>query len=216
MSEQTIDKPTILVIEDSEAFSLIITRQLKNKYNYKVASSGADGLTKAKTLKPDLILLDIEMPGYNGIDVLREIKRLRIPTRVIMLTIRGEPETIVECMRLGASNYITKKSLTDTDNPDLLIHRIEWALAADSTLKLRVELEELQLKYQDSQQAKAKFEQETERLRQENSQMQRIVQLQEQLNEHAHRLHLLKLQQARQGINTSPEVITEIENIEKV
>ena len=75
------------------------------------ARNGTDGLLKIKTLKPDVISLDIEMPVMDGITTLKEIMR-DIPTPVVMLsgTNRSGVELVMECMKLGAVNFIEKPS----------------------------------------------------------------------------------------------------------
>lgn len=70
------------------------------------APSGAEGVKMWKQVQPDVTVLDIHMPGMNGIEVLRELRKQR--ATVIMLTAYGEVNTAVEAMRLGAENFLTK------------------------------------------------------------------------------------------------------------
>ena len=78
------------------------------------AGNGEDAISIAQELKPDIILLDINMPKLNGIETLRRFKDLGIKTRVIILTIHEEKEYILETMKLGASGYMLKDSDADS------------------------------------------------------------------------------------------------------
>jgi two-component system phosphate regulon response regulator PhoB len=104
-------KKTILVIDDEQDVLDVIRKRLENnEYKVITVSNGAKGLEAAAEKKPDLILLDIMMPGVDGLEVLRKIKLNRqisaIP--VIMLTAKGESKTIFEAEDLGAADYIIK------------------------------------------------------------------------------------------------------------
>jgi CheY-like chemotaxis protein len=100
------DDPLILRMYE-EAFSF-------RKYEVAIADNGQDGLAKASTEQPDMILLDIMMPKMNGLEVLKQLKQdpklKKIP--VIMLTNLGGDEDIKTALSLGAIRYITKVDLT--------------------------------------------------------------------------------------------------------
>lgn len=102
-------KGHILVIDDDKNVVKILERFLTNK-NYKVtvADNGTDGLTKFKEEKPNLVLLDVTMPGMSGVETLREIKLLDPSAKVIMLTGIQEESVVKSCLDLGAVEYITK------------------------------------------------------------------------------------------------------------
>jgi len=77
------------------------------------ASTGGEALEKAKTGKFDIVLLDISMPGMNGLEVLEELKKLKFNIRVLMLSIYPEEDYAVRALKAGASGYLTKKSAPD-------------------------------------------------------------------------------------------------------
>lgn len=77
------------------------------------AGDGEEAFKKADELKPDVILLDINMPKVNGIETLRRFKDLGIESKIIMLTIHEDREYIRETMKLGADGYILKDSNAD-------------------------------------------------------------------------------------------------------
>lgn len=74
------------------------------------ASDGIECLEKLKNVKPDILLLDINMPNMNGIDVLKEIKEKNDPLKVLILTVHSEVEYLVKAVDIGANGYILKDS----------------------------------------------------------------------------------------------------------
>lgn len=78
------------------------------------ASDGEKAINTAVKLDPDIILLDINMPRMNGIETLRRLKDLGVQTKVIILTIHGEKEYILETLKLGADGYMLKDSDADS------------------------------------------------------------------------------------------------------
>ena len=104
-------KPTVLIADDSKTFTIYLSTIL-NRMNFNVitAHNGTSALELARQLKPDLILLDIDMPGMNGKEVLKNVKgdpeTSAIP--VIMLTIKGDDENIDECNKLKCDSFLRK------------------------------------------------------------------------------------------------------------
>lgn len=101
----------ILIVEDDEDILELIRFNLSNDgYGAVTAVTGEDGLTKARSNKPDLIILDLMLPRMSGLDVYRILKRENdtesIP--IIMLTAKSEESDIVSGLELGADDYITK------------------------------------------------------------------------------------------------------------
>ncbi|HWQ68037.1 MAG TPA: response regulator [Methanospirillum sp.] len=99
----------ILIIDDSLFQRRIIGSYLK-KANFEVieAQDGKEGLEMIITKNPDLILLDLLMPGKSGFDVLKELKEANIPARVIVLTSDVQTTTRDEVLRLGAAAFVNK------------------------------------------------------------------------------------------------------------
>jgi diguanylate cyclase (GGDEF)-like protein len=105
------DSMTILIVDDVEANITILQRTLASVgYNISVAFSGQKALELVPKLKPDLILLDIMMPGIDGYEVCRRLKQSDeskyIP--VIFITAKGDTESIVEGFDVGAVDFIMK------------------------------------------------------------------------------------------------------------
>jgi len=98
----------ILIIDDDSRLVKNVETYLK-EFNYRIDSAlnGAEGLRKVQALQPDLVLLDLMMPGLDGLEVCREIRKDNtVP--IIMLTARGEESDVVAGLEVGADDYLTK------------------------------------------------------------------------------------------------------------
>lgn len=101
----------ILIIEDEVDIAELISFNLqRNQFDTVLAHDGLEGLNKAMSIEPDLIILDIMLPGMDGINVNKELKRdprtRNIP--VIMLTAKAQTEDRINGLETGADDYITK------------------------------------------------------------------------------------------------------------
>ncbi|WP_318240697.1 response regulator transcription factor [Sporosarcina gallistercoris] len=106
---EEISTKTILIVEDDPSICTLLDYNLKqNGYQTLVATNGIDGLEKATKNKPDLIVLDIMLPGMDGIDVCRNLRQRNIETPIIMLTARGDETDKVLGLEIGADDYMTK------------------------------------------------------------------------------------------------------------
>ena len=102
-------KEQILIIEDEENIARVLQLELEFEgYGTGVAHTGPDGLIKYREQAWDLVLLDLMLPGLNGLDVLRRIRATEANTPVILLTAKGEVEDKVAGLDLGANDYVTK------------------------------------------------------------------------------------------------------------
>lgn len=134
----------ILIIDDNVNNLKLITRFLEDQgYDTMTAKEGRDGLAKAGRGHPDLILLDVMMPGMDGMTVCRRLKKnpdtADIP--VIFLTAKGAAEDIVSGFKLGAVDYITKPF-----QPDELCARVKTHLLLRKTIaRLEKALDEIQV-----------------------------------------------------------------------
>ena len=99
----------ILIIDDEKNIRMTLEKSLNNEgYAVESAINGENGLEKLQENEYPVVLLDMNLPGINGIEVLRKISSLDINTRVIMITGYGNVETAVEAMKLGAVDYLRK------------------------------------------------------------------------------------------------------------
>lgn len=102
-------KEQILIIEDEENIARVLQLELEFEgYGTGVAHTGPDGLIKYREQTWNLVLLDLMLPGLNGLDVLRRIRATEANTPVILLTAKGEVEDKVAGLDLGANDYVTK------------------------------------------------------------------------------------------------------------
>ncbi|UKY55155.1 response regulator [Streptomyces inhibens] len=72
------------------------------------ASDGAEGIAAAEQLRPDVVLMDVKMPGMDGIEALRKLRELANPARVLVVTSFTEQRTVVPALRAGAAGYVYK------------------------------------------------------------------------------------------------------------
>ena len=102
-------KTTILVVDDEHLIRWSLEQNLKKQgYDVLTAGNGEDALKLVREEQPDLILLDIQLPGISGLDVLEKVKEIDEDIIVIMVTAQGGLDTAVTAMRMGAYDYINK------------------------------------------------------------------------------------------------------------
>lgn len=103
------DKATILIVDDEESIRSILSRKLKfDGYNCEVAANGKEALRQASMQSFDLVLLDVNMPGLSGMEVLRRLTADHPDICVIMITAMADTKMHIEALRLGAYDYVTK------------------------------------------------------------------------------------------------------------
>lgn len=101
-------KKCILVVDD-DSMNLARTKIILGKeYDVLLADSGADALIKLRNQKVDMVLLDIDMPGMNGIETFERMKDFAADIPVIFLTASGLEEDVISAIKLGAVNYLKK------------------------------------------------------------------------------------------------------------
>ncbi len=121
-----MDKEKILLIEDEQDISDLVTINLEAAgYSVVDVYDGLEGFLAAEREKPDLIVLDIMLPGMNGLDVCRKLKNhpdlSRIP--IIMISAKSEELDVVLGLELGADDYVTKPF-----SPKVLLSRVKAVL----------------------------------------------------------------------------------------
>ncbi len=126
------DSPLVLIIDDEPAFLEIFSVKLTTAgFRVETAVNGPEGIGKAKALKPDLVLLDMQMPGMTGADVLSKLKEDPETTalKVVFLTNLGDPQPELQLQNerfseeVGAAGYLKK-----AEDLDSLIDRIKLYL----------------------------------------------------------------------------------------
>ena len=103
-------KQRLLVVEDEARIRGILQRYFEPEYDVAMATDGWEGVELARRLHPHLILLDIRMPGLDGLDVLRRLKMspetVGIP--IIVLSALGDSASVLDAQALGAADYFIK------------------------------------------------------------------------------------------------------------
>lgn len=120
------DVKTILFIDDNPVDRTLIERLLsKHNFNVLLASNAKDGIELAEEQTPDLILLDILLPGISGIEVCKKLKSRQTTSNIPIMfyTCIDTPKHLIDYESYGAIDYIQK-----TDPPEVLIRHIEYAL----------------------------------------------------------------------------------------
>ncbi|ABC30737.1 Response regulator containing a CheY-like receiver domain and an HTH DNA-binding domain [Hahella chejuensis KCTC 2396] len=113
------EKATIMMVDDHPLFRKGIRQLIELEEELDIvaeAKNGEEGLSKAKELEPDLILLDLNMQGMDGLDTLRAIRAAGVDSRIIMLTVSDNEADVVNCFRAGADGYLLK----DMEPEDIL------------------------------------------------------------------------------------------------
>jgi len=102
-------KENILLVEDEEALCMALSDRLrKDGYEVDFVTDGEKGYEKATSLPFDLIVLDIMLPGRNGLDLCRDIRTAGLGTPILLLTARSEIVDKIVGLKLGADDYVTK------------------------------------------------------------------------------------------------------------
>ncbi len=125
----------VLVVDDEEEFlETLIKRLRKRKVNVSGAKSGEEALHMLKLHPVDVVVLDVRMPGMDGIQTLREIKRSFPLIEVVMLTAHASMEVAAEGMELGAFDYLMKP--VDIDD---LVYKLQDAYKEKSIKEKKIE-----------------------------------------------------------------------------
>ena len=144
------ERPTILVVDDTPANLSLLSNLLKGQYHITVANNGLKAIELATSKPPDLVLLDIMMPGMDGYETLSRIKSNEALTHipVIMISALDDISSIVRCIEMGAEDYIPKPF-----DPVLLRARVgasmERKRLRDQEVVYRHQIEEHNLKLEE-------------------------------------------------------------------
>jgi DNA-binding NarL/FixJ family response regulator len=104
-------KPRILLADDHALILDGLSKLLENEFDLVgTADNGLDLVSKAETLKPDVVLADISMPGLNGLDAARQIAERSPSSKVLIVTMHNNETYVREALRAGVSGYVLKSS----------------------------------------------------------------------------------------------------------
>ncbi len=173
--------PTILIVDDTPANIGVVAENLEmHGYRVLVAQDGEEGVQRADFMHPDLIMLDVMMPGIDGFEVCRRLKK-EAKTRdipVIFMTARTEVEDKLQGFKAGAVDYVTKPLQIDE-----VIARVETQLSL-SALQKRLETQNSQLqRYRE--QLEQRVAERTAELSENNQRLRREIQERKQAEQQA-------------------------------
>jgi DNA-binding NarL/FixJ family response regulator len=111
-----VEKLKILIVDEHPFFRIGLKTYLMDRSPYKIigeASSGEEALRLTKSLKPDIVLLDISLPDQSGIEVARRLKALVPDIKIMMVSMHSRIDYITESIKAGALGYLVKDSASD-------------------------------------------------------------------------------------------------------
>jgi two-component system nitrate/nitrite response regulator NarL len=117
----------VLIVDDHPLFRKGLTQLLQTVAHFHLlgeASSGHEGIGQVRQLKPDLLLLDLNMKDMSGLEVLKVVKAMDLDTRVVMITVSDQAEDLVTALREGADGYLLKDM-----EPEEMVSSIQAAAA---------------------------------------------------------------------------------------
>jgi DNA-binding NtrC family response regulator len=138
MRNRMDSNPSILVVDDDQAVRDSLSKWFKEDgFNVGTAEGAAEALQQLRGQKWDILLLDIQMPGMDGMELQQRIKEIDSGATVIFITAHGSVETAVKALKEGAFDYVSKPV-----DPDYLSHLVTNALKARSLAKENLKLKE--------------------------------------------------------------------------
>jgi DNA-binding NarL/FixJ family response regulator len=132
---ERLEPITVLVVDDHDGFRIGLTEML-NGHGFEVVGDAADGETAlglVEALAPNVVLMDLQMPGLHGIEITRRITESSPTSAVLILTVSAQEEDVVDAMLVGACGYLVKGS-----SPATLVCGIESAARGESMISAEV------------------------------------------------------------------------------
>ena len=112
----------VLVVDDNEVIRMIVRSALEMQTPFVIheAVDGVDALEKVETFNPDLVVMDLSMPGINGLDASRSLKKSHPPTQVVLFTAHKDVLSESDAHKAGVSAVVSK-----TEGLETLLHQVE-------------------------------------------------------------------------------------------
>jgi DNA-binding NtrC family response regulator len=132
-------KIRVLLVDDEEEFVETLGERLEVRgFDVTTASSGAEALERIQEREIDLVVLDVQMPGLDGVEALRQIRQLKPLIEVIMLTGHATVQTAIDGMKLGAFDFLLKPTETEE-----LVEKIRRAYSRKAEQDRRIQEAEI-------------------------------------------------------------------------
>lgn len=135
-----INRTRVLLVDDHALFREGLAGIISSQPDMQVvgeASDGLEALVKAQKLKPDLILMDVQMPGRDGPETTRQIKQVLPETIIVMLTVRDDDEKLFDALKNGAQGYLLKE-IHSRDMLAMMRGAVQGEAALSASLASRV------------------------------------------------------------------------------
>ncbi|MGI8558462.1 MAG: response regulator [Solirubrobacteraceae bacterium] len=139
---QTLERPkrgSVLVVDDEPTIAEVLSRYLQRAgYDVRIAADGAAALARAGESRPDLVVLDLMLPGINGLEVMRRMRGAGIERiAIILLTAKGEESDRIVGLRLGADDYMVKPFSPGelVARVDAVLRRVDTAPSAEAAFE---------------------------------------------------------------------------------
>jgi two-component system, response regulator RegA len=114
MNQPSADAPLLLIVDDDATLRDRLARALRERgYDVRTAGSHPEALAFAQQEAPELVVVDLRMPGPSGLELIRDLKAIDAETRIVVLTGYGSIATALDAMRLGACHYLQKPADAD-------------------------------------------------------------------------------------------------------
>jgi PAS domain S-box-containing protein len=118
-----LDASRVLVVDDEDVIGMVLTNALAEEFSVAVAISAEEALDVIAAHPPDVVLLDKNLPGMSGLELLKTIKRDLPQAEVILITAYASIESVVEALRLGACDYLIKPF----PHLRVVVEKVRWA-----------------------------------------------------------------------------------------
>jgi DNA-binding NarL/FixJ family response regulator len=122
----------VLVVDDHQLFRRGVIGILQLSEDIEIVGEGSNGeeaVQLVKQLKPDVLIMDLSMPVMNGMEAMRKIQQMGVPTRVLILTVNEEEESLFEAVKNGAQGYVIK-----TVEPEGLLEAVRQVAAGEAVI----------------------------------------------------------------------------------
>jgi DNA-binding NtrC family response regulator len=107
--------PSLLLVDDDAAFRQVMAGELSRLgYEVDAVGSGEEAIQRVAAAEPEVVLLDLRLPAMDGIETLKAIQAATPTAEVIMLTGHGSIDTAIESIRIGAFDYVSSRSRSDS------------------------------------------------------------------------------------------------------